>query len=182
MLLEEFRQVKEDVSIYRSPSELEGRQVKVHWHFQEKRYSVSLRANNGKWYVVRNRATGTQLFFGKLVMKDVRFVVEPAGAKKAYETGKRTVHASVIGTVLFAKYLPEKAVVPCGQAVAYSHSLYPEPEFKYNLFGYEGSFFNKPIAQWPGIRSAEMVALGCTAFDKADRKPMMLATGSMELV
>lgn len=180
MLLDEFRQVKEDVSID-SPEELEGKVCKIHWHFQEKRYSVSLRASNGKFYVVRRRETGNQLFFGKLVMKDVAFQVQPAGAKKAYETGKRNVHASLIGTILFAKYLPEKAVVPCGIPVMYSHSLYPEPEFKLLNFELPSTGWDAGITDMPGIRSAEMVALGCTAFDKAERHPMMLATGEIEL-
>jgi hypothetical protein len=176
MLLEEHKQVKEDVSI-ESPEELKGREIKCHWHWTEKRYSVSLRASNGRWYVVRHRETGAQLFFGKLVLKNVHFKVSPAGAKKAYESGNRNVHATVMGTVLFAKYIPEKAVVPCGIYVSYRHT-YPEPEFKTSL---SDSPLRTPMKNWPGIKSAEMVSIGCTNFDKDKRHPMMLATGNIEL-
>jgi hypothetical protein len=35
----------------------------------------------------------------RFVMKDVRFVVRPAGRRKTVETGARSVHAFAVGTV-----------------------------------------------------------------------------------
>ena len=152
---------------------MEGRICRIHWHWNEKRYSVSVRASNGRWYVVRRRETGGQLFFGKLVLHNARFVVQPAGAKKAYETGKRNVHASVVGTVKRAQFPREKAVVPCGTPVMYSHNLYPEPEFKalVDSFGYQER-------RMVPIFAAEMLACGT---DPQTRKPNMLAAGYTQL-
>jgi hypothetical protein len=171
MKLQEFRAVKDDVSIER-PEDLVDREVSVHWHFQEKRYSVSLRASNGKWYVVRHRETGAQAFFGKLVLRNAHFKVAPAGARKAYETKKRNVHASVIGTVRLAQFMPEKAFVPCGHNVFYSHILYPEPEFK--LVGHE--LPGQGVETNPGIEYAEMLAVGCD-----NGRPNMLTAGIIRL-
>ena len=156
-----------------SCNDLEGRLAKVHWHWTEKRYSVSLKADNGNWYVVRNKL-GHQLFFGKLVLKDASFKVQPAGARKAYETGKRNVHASVIGIVRGAQFQRESAIVPCGATVAYSHSAYPEPEFKYIPVGYEGYYGQQGLRHWPGIEYAEFLVLGTGSMSKS---PNMLAAG-----
>lgn len=176
-----LQEQKQNECVIESCDDLVGRTVKVHWHFRERRYSVSLKGDNGNWYVVRN-TEGHQLYFGKLVLADVRFKVQPAGAKRAYETGKRNVHASVIGTVRKVQFAPVGVVVPCGMDVAYSHNLYPEPEFKVNIYGYEGSFFDKPIPQWPGIEYAEMAALGCRITDIYLNKPQMLVAGNVGLI
>lgn len=162
-----------------SPEQLEGRQVRVHWHFSAKRYSVAVRARNGRWYVVRHRATGEQAFFGKLVLSNARFRVQPAGAKKAYETGKRNVHAHVIGTVTRATYNPEEVYVPCGMDVMYSSILYPEPEFKLRAT----SDIRIYMGDYPGIRSAEMLVLGTQSItNNGVLHPKMLAAGKVETV
>lgn len=152
-----------------SCDDLVDRLAKVHWHFTERRYSVSLKAENGNWYVVRNKS-GHQLYFGKLVMANVTFRVQPAAAKRAYETGKRNVHATVIGTVVKAQFERESAIVPCGRPVLYSHNLYPEPEFKVQDVNPCGI----PVEQWEGIEWAEMLACGAGSMSKS---PNILATG-----
>lgn len=154
------------------PSELAEREVRVHWHFHAKKYSVSVRANNGRWYAVRNRATGEQVLFGKLVLMNARFRVQPAAARKAYETGKRTVHATVEGTFKRGILERGRATVPCGRMVMYSHNLYPQPEFKVQDMKPCGI----PMAQWEPIREAEMVAMGC---DPERLKPNMLVAGEI---
>jgi hypothetical protein len=157
--------VKEGVVVYsgpeviNSPDDLVDRQVKTHWHFQKKRYSISVRASNGRWYVVKDQ-NAEQLFFGKLVLSNATFTVQPAGKKKAYKTGKRNLHASVIGTVKRAEFKRTAAFVPCGSLVLYSHNLYPEPEFKYVPAGYEEHMRSLHISALPGIEWAEMLACG----------------------
>jgi hypothetical protein len=161
--------------VIETPDELVDRQVKTHWHFQERRYSVSVRASNGRWYVVRDER-GDQLFFGKLVLSNATFTVQPAGKRKAYKTGKRNVHASVIGTVKSAEVRRTKAFVPCGTMIAYSHNLYPEPEFK--AIGSPQVRSIHHMSMYPGIEWAEMLACGT---DPITYKPNMLAAGRLRL-
>ncbi len=155
-----------------------GQRIKTHWHFNAKMFSVAYEAGGGRWYVCRYREDASQQFAGKLVLTDVEFKVNPGGARKAYETGKRNVHASVIGTLQRFSLDREDVRVPCGVQVVYSHNLYPEPEFKANIFGYEGSFFDKPINEWPGITHADMAALGVIP---NIARPNMLVAGELTL-
>lgn len=179
MKIKEFRAVRDDVSIER-PEDLVDREVSVHWHFQAKRYSVSLRASNGRWYAVRDQRTGAQLFFGKLILANARFKVQPAGARKAYKTGKRNVHASVIGTVRHAQFKPENVSVPCGIPVMYSPFLYPEPEFKFLNWELPTTGWDADITQMPGILEAEMLAVGITEAGK-HTVPKMVSAGHPRL-
>lgn len=159
-------------------SELEERQVVVHWHWREKKYSVSVRAENGRWYVVRSLVTGEQLLFGKLVLMNAHFKVQHAGAKKAFETGKRNVHASVIGTCKTAVVERQRAVVPCGRPVMYSHDKYPQPVFKTPSALPARSFEDLEMRNWPSMEWAEMLACGT---DPEKKTPQMLAAGMMRL-
>ena len=169
-------EVWRDTHLVNPVVDLEGKQVRLHWHFQKKKYSVSLRARNGRWYVVRSRETGEQILFGKVVLTNARFVVNPAGARKAYETGKKNVHAWVTGTVRVAELDRSNPSVPCGQDIFYN-TMYPEPEFKVIPRGYDYHFSSVGYYKCPGIETAEMLSCGCDV----GWKPRMRAAGMVRI-
>jgi hypothetical protein len=94
--------------------------IKCHWHYNQRRYSVSMYDKEKKgWRVVRDDR-GEQVFYGKLILKNAEFKVSQAGRKRAVEQGVRNVHAFVEGEFLQGTYTPTPPSVPCGVEVKYS--------------------------------------------------------------
>jgi hypothetical protein len=98
--------------------DLVGQTTRCHWHFNKKKYSVSLKTEKG-WRVVRDEQ-GNQVLYGKLVLQDAKFLVSEAGHKRCVEQGVRNVHAHVEGKVLDANLQGLEPMVPCGRYIYYN--------------------------------------------------------------
>jgi UDP-N-acetylmuramyl tripeptide synthase len=62
---------------------------------------------NGKFSIV-NAETGLVVAYAdRLTLKDVKFVVGAGGQEKERETGKRNIHAVVVGTYMGDYYTPK---------------------------------------------------------------------------
>lgn len=155
---------------HKNPDDLYGERVRVHWHFQERRYSLSVKVPGIGWRVLRNPTTldvtkqwdhePYQTMFGKVVLSDATFKVSQAGRKRAVREKRRNVHAWVEGVASNLIIKPDAPMISCGDIVRYS------PFSKHTTF-YKGT----PNFATP-VYTAEMVSLGIV-----DDKAVMIAVG-----
>lgn len=74
-----------------------------------------------------------------LVLKNVRFVVQPAGRKKVLDQKRKNVHAFVRGTVAFEQRPIDRLYVPNMQ-ITYN-------PYKYDKFYYQSHFFGDVLIE-----------------------------------
>lgn len=110
-----------------SELDLINRNVRIHWHFHKKMYSVSVYVPKRGWRVVVRDYK--QVFLGKAIIHNPKFKVNKGGKKRARREGKRNVHAFIEGRLIDCYTTPEKVSVPCGKRLYYSPFDYPEPFF-----------------------------------------------------
>jgi hypothetical protein len=132
--------------------------IRFHWHFSKRLYSVSTKTAGKGWRVVRD-ADGNQVFYGKLVLADAKFLVSEAGRARCIKQGVKNVHAHVEATLLNYEY-PATGPYITGYPV------------RYNPF--RSATFERQFAgeEWVPIKWASMLSAGVV-----DGKPDMLALG-----
>lgn len=100
--------------------DLTGQVIRVHWHVRKKMWSVSTRTGwASTWRVVRDDE-GKQVFFTKVVLREVDFVLSKKGQDRCRKEGRKNVHAWMQGTLVDASTTERTANVPCGVGVSYN--------------------------------------------------------------